>query len=289
MIRIPFNPRWPIAAAATCLALGWASAAQAQDDGWYIGANLPLMFIDETDSTATGSFTQTQLGPQGQPMQQTVSYSATVATEHDTGYKLGGILGRSFGSGLRVEGEIFVARAKVSKLTHSSIAVPALSFTLPGELPIPVSGSADQLGALVNVWYDFNPGDTWTPYVGGGLGFIRVDRGDLSYDTGAVAEAVANALAQAQAAQRGIPPDLVPHIDLPEGTVPTLSSTDTAFAYQIGGGIGYALSDSTTLQIGYRLQMVDGLSFSGANDVATVSSDTDLRIHFLEIGLRYRF
>ena len=289
MTRITFRSRLILGVAATaCLALGCASAAQAQGDGWYIGGNLPLMFIDDTDSTAGGSFRQTQMGPQG-PVQQTVGYTATVATEHDTGYKLGGILGRSFDSGFRIEGEVFIANAEVSKLTHSSITVPALSFTLPGQLPIPVSGTADQLGAMVNVWYDFDTGGNWTPYVGGGLGFIRIDRGDLRYDTGAVAEAVANALAQAEAAQRGIPPELVPPIDLPEGTVPALSTTDTAFAYQIGAGIGYALSDSTTLQIGYRLQMVNGLSFTGENAVATVSSETDLRIHFLEIGIRYQF
>ena len=163
--------------------------------------------------------------------------------------------------------------------------MPALSFTLPGELPIPVSGTADQLGAMVNLWYDFDTGDVWTPYIGGGLGFIRVDQGDLRYDTGAVAKAVANALAQAQAAQQGIPPNT----RFPSPKCPSLSASDTAFAYQIGAGVGYALSDSTTLQIGYRLQMVDGLSFSGENAVATVSSETNLRIHFLEIGIRYQF
>ena len=79
----------------------------------------------------------------------------------------------------------------------------------------------------------------------------------------------------------------MPPVPVPE--VPSLSASDTAFAYQIGAGVGYALSDSTTLQIGYRLQMVDGLSFSGENAVATVSSETNLRIHFLEIGIRYQF
>ena len=289
MKSIPLGSRWIAAVAvAAGLAFGGASAAQAQEGSWYIGANLPLMFIDDTDSISTGSFQQTQLGPQG-PVQQTVGYSATVRTEHDTGFKLGGVLGRHLESGLRVEGEIFFARAKVSKLTHSSITVPALSFTLPDGLPIPVTGSADQLGAMVNVWFDFDTGDNWTPYIGGGLGFIRVDRGGLDYDTGAVAEAVANALAQAQAQQQGIPPSMVPYVDIPDGFVPTLSSTDTALAYQIGAGVGYALSDTATLQIGYRLQMVEGLSFSGSNDTATVGSETDLRIHFLEVGIRQLF
>ena len=276
-----FGSRWIVGVAtAACLALGGASVAKAQEGEWYIGANMPLMFIDDTDSVSTGSFQQTQMGPQGL-VQHEVSYSATVRTEHDTGFKLGAVLGQHLDSNLRVEGEIFFARAKVSKLTHSSITVPARSFTLQDELAIPVSGSADQFGALVNVWYDFDTGDNWTPYIGGGLGLIRVDRGGLSYETGAVAQAVATALAQ----QEGAPPGFEPPI--PE--VPELSGSDTAFAYQIGAGVGYALSDTATLQIGYRLQMVDGLSFSGANDVATVGSDTNLRIHFLEIGIRYRF
>lgn len=280
MTRICFHSRSVLGAAAACLALGGAAGAQAQDGGWYIGANVPLMFIDDTDSTSTGAFSQ------GQGM---VEYTATVTTEHDTGFKLGGMLGRHLGSGFRVEGEVFMARAEVSKLTHGSITVPALSFTLPGELPIPVSGTAEQLGAMLSLWYDFDTGDGWTPYVGGGLGLIRVDQGGLRYETGAVAEAVANALIQAQVPP-GTPPALrPPPVELPEGTVPALSATDTAFAYQLGAGIGFALSDSTTLQIGYRLQMVNGLSYSGSNDMATVSSNTDLRIHFLEIGIRYRF
>ena len=279
MMQTKFKSQW-IAAAAACLAFGGATAAQAQEGEWYIGANLPLMFIDDTDSVSAGSFQQTQMGPQG-PVQQEVSYSAMVRTEHDTGFKLGAVLGHHLDTNFRVEGEIFFARAKVSKLTHSSITVPALSFTLQDELAIPVSGSADQLGALVNVWYDFDTGDNWTPYIGGGLGLIRVDRGGLSYETGAVAQAVATALAR----QAGAPPGFEPPI--PE--VPELSGSDTAFAYQIGAGVGYALSDTATLQIGYRLQMVDGLSFSGANDVAMVGSETDLRIHFLEIGIRQLF
>ena len=279
MSRISSNARLIVGAAvAACVALGGAASAEAQDGDWYMGLTMPLMFIDDTDSSSTGSLSQ----PQGM-----VEYTANVKTEHDTGFKFGGMIGRYLGSGLRVEGEIFMARADVSRLTNSSITVPAHSFTLPNELPVPVSGSAEQLGAMVNLWYDFDAGDTWTPYIGGGLGFVRVDQGGLRYDTGAVAEAVANALAQARAAQQGIPPEPLPPGSIPDA--PPLSTTDTAFAYQIGGGIGYALSASTTLQVGYRLQMVNGLSYGGSNDALTISSNTDLRIHFLEIGIRYRF
>ena len=273
MSRISFNARLILgAAAAACVALGGAASAQAQDGDWYIGGSMPLMFIDDTDSTSTGSFSQAQ---------GMVEYEATVTTEHDTGFKFGGMIGRHMGSGLRVEGEVFMARADVSRLTNSGITVPALNVTLPDKLPIPVSGTAEQLGVMVNLWYDFDAGGTWTPYIGGGLGFVRVDQGGLRYDTGAVAQAVANVLAQGA----GAPPGF----EAPIPDAPPLSATDTAFAYQIGGGIGYALSDSTTLQIGYRLQMVNGLSYGGSNDMLTLSSNTDLRVHFLELGIRFRF
>jgi len=54
-------------------------------------------------------------------------------------------------------------------------------------------------------------------------------------------------------------------------------------------GVGYALSDSTTLQIGYRLQALNGLEFTGMNAASSVRAETDLRVHFLEIDIRYRF
>ena len=41
-------------------------------------------------------------------------------------------------------------------------------------------------------------------------------------------------------------------------------------------------------ELGYRLQVV-GLEFTGSNATATTNAETDLLIHFLEIGVRYRF
>ena len=49
------------------------------------------------------------------------------------------------------------------------------------------------------------------------------------------------------------------------------------------------MTDTLTLQLGYRLQAVDGLEFTGTNDGAMVRAETDLLIHFLEIGVRHRF
>ena len=275
-----------VGAVAAGLALGCMSAAQAQDDGWYIGGNMPLMFIDDSDSTATTTFGQ-----------GAVEIRSTVRSEHDTGFKFGGVLGRHFGSGLRVEGEIYMARADVSKLTHTSIALsglpPGVPLPIPERVPIPVSGSADQLGAMANLWYDLDIGDSWTPYIGGGIGFVRIDQGGLSYDTNAVKDEIGKAVGPAIQAAAAQSPQLGQALagfqSLAAADVPRLSSTDTAFAYQIGAGVGVALSDSTTLQIGYRLQAINGLSFSATNAMVSTMSETDLRIHFLEIGIRYQF
>ena len=71
--------------------------------------------------------------------------------------------------------------------------------------------------------------------------------------------------------------------------MPEPSATDTVFAWQLGAGFGYDITELVTLQLGYRLQAVNGLEFTGMNDAVTVGAETDLLIHFLEIGARYRF
>ena len=92
------------------------------------------MFMDDTDSTARRVFPANADRFEGRRGRSSIPWTIrpTVATEHDTGWKLGGNLGRNLGSGLRIEGEVFIANAEVSKLTHGNIAVPALWFTLPG-------------------------------------------------------------------------------------------------------------------------------------------------------------
>ena len=65
------------------------------------------------------------------------------------------------------------------------------------------------------------------------------------------------------------------------------SDTDSVLAWQFGVGVGYALSDRATLQMGYRLQATSELTFSGSNEMALTRATTDLRAHFLEIAIRF--
>ena len=214
---------------------------------------------------------------------QQPSSGATVRSEHDTGYKFGGVLGYHLDSAIRIEGELFLARAEIDQITNTNITLGGMPLDIPEE-PLDPTGSAEQFGAMLNLWYDIETGSDWTPYVGAGLGLIRIDQGDLDYETNQLAERVATHLARLQNPQ-------APAVTFPEGFVPKPTATDTAFAFQIGAGIGYALTETATLNIGYRFQGLNGLEFTGMNSMTgtSVRAETDLRVHFLEIGIRQLF
>ena len=263
-----------LGAAAVCLQLLAGPGARAQDaqaSPWYFGASIPLMFVDDTEST---SVTDARFGPVSS------RFRASTTTEHDTGFKVAGIVGYELGNGLRIEGEVYFSRANVDKLTYTGInVVQPQPASLPGELPIPVSGSASQLGGNLNAWFDLDIGTNprWRPYVGAGVGFMHVDQGDVEYDDNALAVHVGRALT------------FDPSFRLPPGAIPEISSTDTVLAFHFGAGIGYALSENATIQVGYRLQSAQDLEFTGSNPAASVAATSGMRVHFLELGVRYRF
>ncbi len=264
------------------IAVSAAPDARAAEGDWYMGLQVPIMFIDDTESDTTG----TSLAEvQGTPT--FVPYNAEATSEYDAGFKFAGVVGYELGGGLRVEGELFFARAKVDKVTYKGISSGGMP--IPIEVDVPISGSAKQFGGFASAWYDFQTGTDWIPYFGAGVGFIRVDQSALEYDDNALANSVATVQARALAEAQGGDPTLVPPVMLDAGYVPGISRKDTTFAYHFGVGIGYRLNDKTTLQLGYRLQSASGLEFSGRNATGTVNVDTDLRAHLFEIGFRTRF
>ena len=259
-----------LAGAAVLIAAATGSAMAAEGN-WYASANLPLAYIDDTETRTSG----TVPSPQG-----SIEYTGLAKTEHGTGIKLGGAVGYEFESGFRAEVEAFGAIAEVDKLTYGGVEVPALRFSLPEDVNVPVSGKVRQFGISLNAWYDFRGMGKWTPWVGGGIGLIRVDQKDVKYDEKGLAQAVADALNRAQQQ---------PPSPIPPGVIPKVSTADNVLAFQIGAGVSYALSEQWSIHAGYRLQQTGELKFEGRSRLATAEATTKLRTHFLEIGVRYAF
>ena len=258
------------AAFASVLALAAAAEAGARDGRLYGGFNVPVMFVDDTDSTTAGM----QAGDPRAPGMRT-AYRASSMAEHKTGFKVAGVVGYEFGGGLRAEGELFFARSEVARLTYEGVNASGQSLT--GRVNVPIDGTADQHGGFANLWYDFEFGGDWLPFVGGGLGFIRIDQSRLDYDSNRLVQEIADRLTQGQGPQ------------YPPGFVPEISTVDNVFAWHLGAGLGYRLNDNVILQAGYRFQAASELGFDGSNAFGTVDVETAMRIHFLEIGIRYRF
>ncbi len=295
--RISMLKRMIVAGAALAVFLlpVFTPDARASDPRWYVGMSVPVMFLDDSESVTSGE----SFGNQ---------YSASASNEYKAGFKVSGMLGREFGNGFRLQVEGFFARADLSKLTYTGVTTQTAQgpLSLQGT-DIPVSGPADQLGAMVNVWYDFNAGSRWRPFIGGGLGIVQVDWGGVDYEQGALEQSVANQLALLGALQRaqamGLPPGVplpqaardaaLEAATLPPGAVPDLSDTDTVFAFKVGGGLGYELTNHITLQVSYRFFKTNQLEFNGrssiGNTVNTVKATSDLQGHLFEVGARYRF
>lgn len=279
-------------AAIACFLTAGVPKAQAADSGWYVGASIPVMYIDDTDTITTGSNAGNMQTPPS-------TYRGKAVTEYDTGYKLEGVVGYELLPNIRIELELFYSEADVDKLTYSDVSntIAGRTTPVPGEIRPRVSGSAEQLGAMLNLWYDIDLGSKWTPYVGVGVGVMEVDFGDVEYDENALAQHVSDSLrigaAQQRAAQAGMPfdPARVPLPQLPPGFAPGVSTTDTVFAYQAAAGVGYQWSDNTVLRLGYRYQTSDDLEFRGRSNAFgnTVKTKTDFDVQFLEIGVRYHF
>lgn len=101
---------------------------------------------------------------------------------------------------------------------------------------------------LANVYYDFMPNDAWHPYISAGIGAAYHD-GKITATSGALSASA--------------------------------SADDTVFAYQIGTGFSYDISDTTNIMFGYR--------YLSSSDPELDSFDTEYDAHELNLALRFSF
>ena len=120
--------------------------------------------------------------------------------------------------------------------------------------------------AMLNLYYDIDTGTKFTPYIGGGIGYARV---------------------KSKAAVTG---------DTPFGAIDMNSSThENNFAWQLGFGVSYQVTDNIDIDLGYRYSDYGNAKDSVATPIPgldkTLYADAKYSItsHEALLGLRYSF
>ncbi len=114
------------------------------------------------------------------------------------------------------------------------------------------SGHVNSVNVLVNVWHDFDLGGGFTPYIGGGAGVGFVDA-------------------------RGFRPN--PPDDFNE-----LIGSDTGFAFQVGAGLQFEMTDMIGVDVGYRYRGIMDVTLP-SDDPDQVNASTDIYGHFVQAGI----
>jgi opacity protein-like surface antigen len=175
--------------------------------------------------------------------------SITGEFEFDAGLGVNAAVGLSLGA-LRLEGELSYRQSDFDQGTLSSLTAGNTTFSFSGATG-DVGGDVTSLGVMGNMWYDFDMGGKLKPFIGGGIGMAQVEA----------------------------------DIDSIAGIPVSLSGDDTVFAYQVGAGVGYDVSDKVVVTLGYR--------FFGTADPEFESGSTtvegEYQSHNIEIGMRFKF
>jgi len=110
------------------------------------------------------------------------------------------------------------------------------------------TGDAVALSFLINGYYDFINSSAFTPYVSAGLGVAQIEFNNLNIS------------------RLGF-----------SGS----SDEDTVFAYQIGAGVGYAITEKVTIDLKYR--------YFGTADSEYDTTEAEFASHNVLIGIRLNF
>lgn len=160
--------------------------------------------------------------------------------ETDTGFNFGGVVGYRVFPSFRVEAEVTYRNNDADKLAIASdggIGNAVGVGDLDGQT-VDARGDTSSISGMINGWFDVPVGGRipFTPYLGGGIGLANVD-----YD---------NIRIMGQTA---------------------LDDDDTVFAWQLGAGVRYPLTEAVNLSLDYRyfatsdpdLRSIAGEEFEG--------------------------
>lgn len=256
-------------ALALVLPLGAAQAQGFDASGeWYASVSAGISSLDDSDNSGqtTAAF-NTGNGAPAIPNGTTIASGTSVGwtTVFDDGSVISGEVGRAFDNGLRVGVEVSVTQNDVD--THRGVAVGGTVIDAVDAAVL--TGSATPLGASVgqvvadgrgevtstslfaNVYYDFNKGGRFQPYVGGGIGFSDVEV-----------------------------------VYIPSG-VPIVDDGETKFAYQVRGGAAFAVTEKLDVFGEATYRATDDIETEVSLFPARLGIEN--RATQLTVGVRYRF
>jgi opacity protein-like surface antigen len=117
------------------------------------------------------------------------------------------------------------------------------------------TGHNSSVNILANAWYDVDLGMRFSPYIGGGAGIGIVNN------------------------------------KLTDINVGLYKGTDVGFAFQLGAGFKYSISDSMDFDIGYRFRGVIGTKPKTplAGFGVSISKADDIFVHTVQAGISLKF
>jgi outer membrane protein OmpA-like peptidoglycan-associated protein len=193
---------------------GLSTAAVAQTNGWYAGAETGLNVVTDT---------------------KLKSVDGKRKDTNDLGYGIVAEGGYGFGA-VRVGGELGWRSNGTDKLAGTT-----------------GRGGIDALSAMANVYYDFNTGTAWTPYLGVGAGGADLEANKIRNSTATYAK-----------------------------------KDDFVFAYQGIAGVSYALNDNLSIKGDYRYFRTTQAEFKDPAIPGT-KSKMDYAAHAIMVGFTYKF
>jgi OmpA-OmpF porin, OOP family len=228
------NLRTALLAAAASIALIGTASAQ-NTTGFYIGGAAGLSIIEQIDGTY-----------------KPVGTKAT--QDYKTGYGLSGALGYGYGNGFRSEIEAAYSEAKAKNS----------SYSLGSGITTSTGGNANAFSLFGNALYDFNLGLPVTPYVGLGLGWLR-----LAAET---------------------------KVNSNSGNIKLIDDSTDTIGYQLIAGLSLPIMDNLKATLDYRFKSsfnkpkfdttAETRNLNG--NLQTFEADRPM-IHNVFLGLRYEF
>lgn len=198
-----------------------------QTRGWYVGAEVGWSGLQSFDSSGAPGHIQFHDTP-------------------DQGFGGGGVAGYNFGR-VRFEGELVFRRHEAGMLTvqPGSTGFPKLSGTASPK------GNITSLALMANALVDILPHNDWTPYLGAGVGGVRIALDDLQI----------------------------------KGTN-FVNKSDLQLAYQGIVGVRYQVTENLAVNLDYRYFAATDPDFK---DLAGIPFKTTYATHNAMLGLTYHF